>query len=67
LPLKSAGKEWGGFVSNKSPSPRHRPRTINKTGRTGTQVLPRVRRVAALLKRWLLVGSSLRPLSFGRR
>ncbi len=32
----------------------HQPRTIHKTGRTGSQVLPRVHRVAALLKRWLL-------------
>lgn len=33
---------------------RHRPRTISGSGRTASTLLPRVHRVAALLKRWLL-------------
>ena len=33
---------------------RHRPRVISGSGRTASTLLPRVHRVAALLKRWLL-------------
>ena len=33
---------------------RHRPRVVSRSGRTASALLPRVHRVAALLKRWLL-------------
>jgi transposase-like protein len=33
---------------------RHRPRVVSRSGQTASALLPRVHRVAALLKRWLL-------------
>jgi len=33
---------------------RHRPRVVSGSGRTASTLLPRVHRIAALLKRWLL-------------
>ena len=33
---------------------RHRPRVVSQSGQTASTLLPRVHRVAALLKRWLL-------------
>lgn len=33
---------------------RHRPRVVSGSGRTASALLPRVHRIAALLKRWLL-------------
>ena len=45
---------WEGYAELPEHGYRHRPRVISGSGRTASAVLPRVHRVASLLKRWLL-------------
>jgi transposase-like protein len=45
---------WKAYVGLKQEGFKHRPRLINASGKTASALLPRVHRVASLLKRWLL-------------
>jgi transposase-like protein len=45
---------WTAYPGLVSHGYRHRPRKISGSGQTASTLLPRVHRVAALLKRWLL-------------
>jgi len=45
---------WEGYEWLSTGGYRHRPRPISGSGKTATALLPRVHRVASLLKRWLL-------------
>lgn len=45
---------WGGYEALKTKGYRHEVTKIARTGRLAHELLPRVHRVAALLKRWLL-------------
>lgn len=45
---------WEGYEELKEQGYVHRPRVISGSGKTASALLPRVHRVAALLKRWLL-------------
>ena len=45
---------WEGYSGLKEAGYTHRPRVVLGSGKTGSTLLPRVHRVFALLKRWLL-------------
>ena len=45
---------WEGYEGLKEAGYKHRPRVISGSGKTASTLLPRVHRVASLLKRWLL-------------
>jgi transposase-like protein len=45
---------WEGYEGLDEGGYKHRPRPISGNGKTATALLPRVHRVASLLKRWLL-------------
>lgn len=45
---------WNGYEGLQSLGYRHKVRIISESGKTASTLLPRVHRVAALLKRWLL-------------
>jgi len=45
---------WKGFARLKQEGFKHRPRLINASGKTASALLPRVHRVASLLRRWLM-------------
>ncbi len=45
---------WEGYEGVKAEGFPHRPRVIRGSGKTASALLPRVHRVASLLKRWLL-------------
>jgi transposase-like protein len=45
---------WEGYDGLKNEGYPHRPRVISGSGKTASMLLPRVHRVASLLKRWLL-------------
>ena len=45
---------WEAYAGLKQEGFKHRPRVISTSNRTASVLLPRVHRVAALLKRWLL-------------
>ncbi len=45
---------WKAYAGLKQEGFKHRPRLINAEGKTASALLPRVERVASLLKRWLL-------------
>lgn len=45
---------WEGYDGLTGLGYRHRPRVIRGSGKTASRLLPRVHRVASLLKRWLL-------------
>lgn len=45
---------WEGYAGVKQAGYRHRPRPVHGNTKTASTLLPRVHRVAALLKRWLL-------------
>ena len=45
---------WEGYEGLKQAGYKHRPRVIRGSGKTASTLLPRVHRVASLLKRWLL-------------
>lgn len=45
---------WEGYEELKEQGYAHKPRVISGSGKTASALLPRVHRVAALLKRWLL-------------
>jgi len=45
---------WEGYEGLKGAGYKHRPRVISGSGKTASTLLPRVHRVASLLKRWLL-------------
>lgn len=45
---------WKAYAGLKQEGFKHRPRLINAGGKTASALLPRVHRVASLLKRWLL-------------
>lgn len=45
---------WTAYPGLADAGYRHRPRVVSGSGRTASALLPRVHRVAALLKRWLL-------------
>ncbi len=55
---------WEGYTALSLQGYRHRATTLSKTRRTAHEVMPRVHRVAALLKRWLLGThqGAIRPL-----
>ena len=44
---------WKAYAGLKQEGFKHRPRLINTSGKTTSALLPRVHRVASLLKRWL--------------
>ena len=46
--------DWGGYEGLAANGYRHRTTNISKSGKLGHEVMPRVHRVASLLKRWLL-------------
>jgi transposase-like protein len=45
---------WKGYAGLKQEGFKHRPRLINARGKTASALLPRVHRVASLLRRWLM-------------
>jgi transposase-like protein len=45
---------WKAYAGLKQEGFKHRPRLINTSGKTASELLPRVHRVASLLKRWLM-------------
>jgi transposase-like protein len=45
---------WKGYAGLKQEGFKHRPRLINANGKTVSALLPRVHRVASLLRRWLM-------------
>ena len=45
---------WKGYAGLKQEGFKHRPRLINASGKTASALLPRVHRVASLLRRWLM-------------
>src|SRR5262245_11157311 len=45
---------WEAYAGLKQEGFKHRPRVMRPEGKTGAVLLPRVQRVASLLKRWLL-------------
>ena len=45
---------WEGYEGLKGIGYKHKPRIISGSGKTASTLLPRVHRVASLLKRWLL-------------
>jgi transposase-like protein len=45
---------WEAYAGLKQEGFKHRPRVINGSSKTASALLPRVRRVASLFKRWLL-------------
>ena len=45
---------WEAYAGLKQEGYKHRPRVINGSSKTASALLPRVRRVASLFKRWLL-------------
>lgn len=45
---------WKGYGGLKQEGFKHRPRLINANGKTVSALLPRVHRVASLLRRWLM-------------
>lgn len=45
---------WEGYQGLKALGYRHKPKVISGSGKTASTLLPRVHRVASLLKRWLL-------------
>lgn len=45
---------WKGYAGLKQEGFKHRPRLINVNGKTVSALLPRVHRVASLLRRWLM-------------
>lgn len=45
---------WKAYAGLKQEGFKHRPRLINPSGKTASALLPRVYRVASLLKRWLM-------------
>jgi len=45
---------WDAYEGLKGAGFKHRPRVISGSGKTASVLLPRVHRVASLLKRWLL-------------
>jgi transposase-like protein len=45
---------WEAYVGLKQEGFKHRPRVISGSSKTASALLPRVRRVASLFKRWLL-------------
>ena len=45
---------WEGYARLKDAGYTHRPRVVSTSGKTASTLLPRVHRVIALLKRWLL-------------
>ena len=45
---------WEAYAGLKQEGFKHRPRVINASSKTASVLLPRVHRVASLLKRWLL-------------
>ena len=45
---------WEGYEGLKVPGYKHKARVISGSGKTASALLPRVHRVASLLKRWLL-------------
>ena len=45
---------WKGYAGLKQEGFKHRPRLINANGKTVSALLPRVYRVASLLRRWLM-------------
>jgi transposase-like protein len=45
---------WEGYEGLGNAGYRHKPRVIRGSGKTASALLPRVHRVASLLKRWLL-------------
>jgi transposase-like protein len=45
---------WEGYEGLKAAGYKHKPRVISASGKTASTLLPRVHRVASLLKRWLL-------------
>ncbi len=45
---------WEGYEGLKGPGYKHKVRVIGGSGKTASALLPRVHRVASLLKRWLL-------------
>ena len=46
--------EWEAYAGLKQEGFKHRPRVISGSSKTASALLPRVRRVASLFKRWLL-------------
>lgn len=45
---------WEGYEGLKDLGYKHKPRIVSGSGKTASTLLPRVHRVASLLKRWLL-------------
>ena len=45
---------WEGYEGLKGQGYKHKPSVISGSGKTASTLLPRVHRVASLLKRWLL-------------
>jgi len=45
---------WKGYAGLKQEGFKHRPRLINASGKTASALLPRVHRVASLLRRWVM-------------
>ena len=45
---------WKAYAGLKQEGFKHRPRSINASGKTASALLPRVHRVASLFKRWLV-------------